>query len=101
MNFSRILVIASLGIFLIAVWFEAYVFYGKRKTAREELEVLREKVTALREDRERLDREAEYLSHPANLEKELRARFNYRDIGEKLMILVPAASSTSSSPPGS
>jgi hypothetical protein len=101
MNFSKVLVIAALGIFLTAVWFETYIFYGRRKTARNELQALQGRMTAAREDRGRLDREVEYLSHPANLEKELRARFNYRDVGEKLMILVPTASSSSSSSPSS
>ena len=35
--------------------------------------------------------------NPANLEKELRARFNYREPGEKLIIIVPQAGSGSSS----
>ena len=35
------------------------------------------------------------LYKPDNLEKELRARFNYKAIGEKMIIIVPENSSTS------
>lgn len=37
-----------------------------------------------------LQAQTEYLSNPANLEKELRAEFNYTKPGEKMIIIVPA-----------
>jgi len=43
----------------------------------------------LRADNTRLQGDVEYLSDPHNLEKELRARFNYRSPNEKLIIVVP------------
>jgi len=36
-----------------------------------------------------LDEKIEYFSEPRNLEKELRARFNYRLPFEKLIIVIP------------
>ncbi len=43
-----------------------------------------------------LQNEAQYLSNPANLEKELRARFNYKKPGEQMIIIVPAGPNTTS-----
>jgi cell division protein FtsB len=43
-----------------------------------------------------LQEETQYLSNPANLEKELRARFNYKKPGETMVIIVPDATSTTS-----
>ncbi len=35
-----------------------------------------------------------YYLNPVNLEKEIRNRFNYKQAGEKMMVIVPASSST-------
>jgi hypothetical protein len=45
-----------------------------------------------------LQAEVKYLANPLNLEKELRGRFNYKKPGEKMIIIVPKESYTSSSP---
>ena len=47
-------------------------------------------------ERDKLDLQAdlEYYTNPANIEKELRARFNYRARDEKLIIIVPQPSQT-------
>jgi cell division protein FtsB len=43
-----------------------------------------------------LSAEMSYLSNPANLEKELRARFNYAKPGETMVVIVPSSTATSS-----
>lgn len=47
------------------------------------------KLSALKIDSNNLKADLEYFSDPANLEKELRSRFNYKNPGEKLIIIVP------------
>lgn len=47
------------------------------------------KLSALEIDSRNLKADLEYLADPANLEKELRGRFNYKNPGEKLIIIVP------------
>jgi cell division protein FtsB len=42
-----------------------------------------------------LSTEANYLSDPANLEKELRARFNYTKPGETMIIIVQSSTPAS------
>ena len=43
-----------------------------------------------------LSSEMNYLTNPVNLEKELRARFNYAKPGETMVIIVPGSTATSS-----
>ena len=49
-------------------------------------------VEKARSDYRSIEAELEYYMKPANLEKELRARFNYRGSDEKLIIIVPPMS---------
>jgi len=48
-------------------------------------------------ERDRLQADLLYLANPVNLEKELRDRLHYQAPGEKVIILVPKESSTTSS----
>lgn len=47
---------------------------------------LQGRLKLLIEDSENLKADLEYFSDPANIEKELRSRFNYKNPGEKLII---------------
>lgn len=47
-----------------------------------------------------LSSEMNYLTNPVNLEKELRARFNYAKPGETMVIIVPSSAATSSAGTG-
>lgn len=44
---------------------------------------------ALAKENQILKKDIEYFSHPENLVKELKSLFNYRQPGEKLMIIIP------------
>ena len=57
------------------------------------------RMRSLQTDSANLTSDLQYYQDPANLEKELRSRFNYKAPGEKLVIVVPGtgASSTASS----
>lgn len=70
--------------------------FSKRKSdAKKAFESLNEKFEQAKADQEELEAELRYLSNPANIEKELRARFNFRAPGENLIIIVPRAGSSS------
>ena len=43
-----------------------------------------------------LTAEVNYLANPVNLEKELRARFNYAKPGETMVIIIPSSTASSS-----
>ena len=60
----------------------------------QEIRDIEHKLQEAQVDHMHLRSELEYYSLPANFEKELRARFNYRKEGEKLIIVVPRSSSS-------
>lgn len=48
-------------------------------------------------DEANLSAQLQYLQNPENLQKELRAQFNYKKPGETMLIIVPQPTSTASS----
>jgi cell division protein FtsB len=53
-------------------------------------------LNAAKTDEESLSSEVNYLADPVNLEKELRARFNYAKPGETMVIIIPSSTASSS-----
>lgn len=49
---------------------------------------------AILKDNEKLKQDIDYFSEPYNLEKELRAKFNIKLPGEKLIIIIPSQQET-------
>ena len=76
------------------VYFEVHSLWQEKSERSQELEVINRELNQAKIDQEKLNAELRYLSNPANLEKELRARFNLRGQDEKLIIIVPPASSS-------
>jgi cell division protein FtsB len=54
------------------------------------------KLEQAKDEEENLTAEVNYLANPANLEKELRARFNYAKPGETMVIIVASSTPTGS-----
>ena len=78
--------------FGIAIIFLSYHIYNDnavRLELAEELANLKQSVQGIEEDNNKLKDDTEYFSDPHNLEKELRARFNYRAPNEKMIIVAP------------
>lgn len=55
---------------------------------------LSERLESIEEENALLAAEIEYYRNPENLIKELKSQFNYREGGEKLIIIVPESTST-------
>ncbi len=53
------------------------------------LEELQEKQAIIEEENRELEKDLEYLSYPHNVEKILREQFNYKQAGEKMIIVIP------------
>lgn len=53
------------------------------------LEELQEKQAHIEEENRELEKDIEYLSYPHNVEKILREQFNYKQAGEKMIIVIP------------
>lgn len=86
------------GLLSIIVALLAWGFYNlvhdKGELAQETQE-LQNEVDLLQEENSKLLADIEYYSHPENLLKELKSQFNYKESGEKLIILVPQENTSS------
>ncbi len=89
-----------LSIVIVLLGVQVYKFWGEANTAMKEYFSLEDKVNAAKQDNAELQAELDYYSNPANLEKELRARFNYKAPGEKMIIIVPQSSTAAMSSTG-
>ncbi len=58
---------------------------------------LEARLQSAKTEEQNLSAEVNYLANPANLEKELRARFNYAKPGETMIVIVPSSTPSSSS----
>jgi cell division protein FtsB len=91
MKLWQILVVVALaGLLAWGLW----NLLGDKQELQSELSELRQKVGALKDENSALEGSIDYYSHPQNLLKELKSRFNYREEGEKLIILVPGIGET-------
>lgn len=68
---------------------QAYRLYAQSTRYETEFVEGSEELAGLTAEHEKLTQDLEYYQNDANLSKELRARFNYREPGEELLILVP------------
>jgi hypothetical protein len=82
-------IIIILVVFLVFLASQIWYFYGETGAAERELDELKAGLDEARSDYEALKADYEFYLTPDNLEKELRARFNYRSPDEKLIIIVP------------
>ncbi len=89
-------IIAAVFLFLLLAVLgnELYFFLRKNQAAGIRYQQLQGELNKARTDYSRLQSDFTYYLNPANLEKELRARFNYRQPGENLIIIVPKMSSS-------
>ena len=74
-----------------------WAFFVQERQLSADLADIEARLTKANYDEANLQSEVKYLANPLNLEKELRARFNYKKPGETMIIIVPAQSSSTSS----
>ncbi len=87
--------LAALVLFfiLIVLLREIYFLWQENKQESAQYQTLQKEFQKAQASYQQLQSELQYYSNPANLEKELRQRFNYRKPGEKTIIVVPQGSS--------
>jgi len=95
----KIIAVILLSALIIFLGTQIYSFLSKEKTAQADFASMQSELDAAKADEAQSQADLTYYLNPANLEKELRARFNFRAPGEHLMILVPDSSSTATSTP--
>ena len=85
---KRIITIVLLLI-LSVLLYQVYQLYRYQGGLQKVFSDLSLRVAALRTESLNLQADLNYFKEPENLEKELRAKFNYKNPGEKLIIVVP------------
>ena len=76
-------------LFFVAIAFKIYSLDVVRRDLKREMATVVQEVELVEDDNSRLNEQIDYFSEPRNLEKELRARFNYILPFEKLIIVIP------------
>jgi cell division protein FtsB len=87
----------ALAVVAVILGIMAWSLRGERKAIETSVRELREKQQRVDEENRQLAERIEYFKIPENLLKESRAQFNYVLPGEKLIILVPEATSSAHS----
>jgi len=85
----RVVAIIILVIVLIGISVQIYFILKERNQLKTELDDLNIRFAGLTKENSDLQSDIEYFSYPENLEKELKAKFNYKNPGEKMIIVVP------------
>ena len=82
-----IAVILAVVIIYLAV--QIYLIVKERNQIKERLANMGGSLESLAKENNKIQSEIDYFSRWENLEKELRAQFNYKKPGEKMMIITP------------
>jgi hypothetical protein len=93
----KIVAIIGLSLVLIFLGVNVYSFVKQENSLGASLADVQARLTKAQADETSLQAEKQYLANPVNLEKELRARFNYKNAGEKMIIIVPLGASSTTS----
>jgi len=92
----KIAAIVVLSLFLIILGVQVYSFVAQEWHLGGELADVQASLAKAQAQETSLKEENQYLANPANLEKELRARFNYKKPGETMVIIESVGTSTTS-----
>ena len=93
----KIVAAVVLSLFLVIIGWQVVSFVREEGRLGSQLADVQANLTKAQAQEAGLQEESQYLSNPLNLEKELRARFNYKKPGEQMIIIVPSASSSATS----
>jgi uncharacterized protein YpmB len=89
LNNVKVLIPAILVIFLIFLGFQAASFWLKRNDAYQQLKSYQEELASSASNLANLKADLNYYLNPLNFAKEIKDRLNYRQAGEKMIIIVP------------
>lgn len=86
---GKYLTIGILAVIVVVVSVQAFGLFRKGYGMGKQLRVSKEKMETLSRENEELQAQLNYFSREENLEKEVRAKFNYKRPEEKVMIITP------------
>ena len=82
-----------IGVILLLGW-GIYDLLSERRVLQNDLKNLKEELTNLATENQKLMARIEYFKRPENILKELKSQFNYREADEGLIIIVSNATTT-------
>ena len=86
---KRILIIILLLAAVALLW-QLFQLYLQNSKLENSLGIIEKKLNVMNEENGKFQADLGYFASPENLEKELRSRFNYKKIGEKMIIVIPS-----------
>jgi len=92
----KIAAIVVLSVFLVLLGVQVYSFVAQEWQLGGQLADVQANLVKAQAQEASLQEETQYLGNPANLEKELRARYNYKKPGETMVIIMSSGTSTTS-----
>ena len=90
----KIIAFIVLAGILLVLGSQVYSFLLRERDVRSDFGEIQAKFDRTKQDQEKLRAELDYYLNPTNLKKELRSRFNLKEPGEKVLILVPRNETT-------
>ncbi len=90
----KIAAVIFLSVLLILLVGEIRFFGQKNSESEARYQKVKAELNQAQMDLNKAQADLSYYLNPTNLEKELRNRFNYRQVGEKMLIIVSPSSST-------
>lgn len=85
----RIFAIIVFSLLLFVVGVQLYNVYGKSRKLNNQFSEVETKIESLNKENSKLLADIDYFQDPRNLIKEFKSKFNYKKLGEKLIIVVP------------
>ena len=85
----RLLSVFVFGGLTVLLGAQVYSSLVRQGAVNREFQELNQKLQKAQMEHDELRADFDYYSNPENLEKEIRARFNYKKPGEKTLIIVP------------
>ncbi|MFA6136037.1 MAG: hypothetical protein WC705_01630 [Candidatus Paceibacterota bacterium] len=89
MSVKRAVWLTVFGLFLLLLWVNLFVIFKELRKLSLEYKQVSEDFVKLEDENKMIERDIAFYSFPANLEKNLREKFNYKKTGEKMIIVVP------------
>lgn len=90
----KFLAIAGLALMSIFIAARVYGFFAQERELNADLADIEARLTQAQATESNLELEMQYLANPLNLEKELRAQFNYKKPGETMIVIAPGPTPT-------
>jgi peptidoglycan hydrolase CwlO-like protein len=93
----KIILAILLALFLIFIGAHVFSFFSEQNDLSKNLSEANVRLSQAEQQEADLQNQTQYLTNQANLEKELRAEFNYKKPGETMIIIVPQQGTSSAS----